>query len=253
VTDGYELAPAVRQAVRFHQHNLLTPSLVGEADRYDVIFCRNLLIYFDRPTQDRAIMVLGRLLMPAGMLFVGPSETGVLLAHHFHSARLSMAFAFRPGAAPSERRSAAAPVIHVQSRPAVRPVATPAARPARVPSADVPASPTRKPAGHTTSAMLETAQRLADEGRFDDAVKTCEAYLRQHSASPPGHYLLALVHDAAGNVRAAEMWYRKTLYLDPEHDGALAHLALLMDTQGRTADAALLRKRVQRLTQKKAT
>lgn len=248
---GYELAPAVRQGVRFYQRNLLTPTLVDEADRYDVIFCRNLLIYFDRPTQDRAISVLGRLLAPGGMLFVGPSETGVMLSHDFHSARLPMAFAFRRGAAPSERRHVAAPPPPRAAAPsAARP---PRPAPARIPFAKAAVPSARPPAEDKPSQTLEAAQRLADEGRFADAIKTCEEYLRQHGASAPGHYLLGLVHDGAGNVKAAEAWYRKTLYLDPQHDGALAHLALLMETQGRAADAQLLRKRVQRVTQKKAT
>jgi chemotaxis protein methyltransferase WspC len=246
---GYELAATVRQAVRFHQRNLLMPTLVDEADRYDVIFCRNLLIYFDRPTQDRAISVLGRLLVPGGMLFVGPSETGVMLAHDFHSARLPMAFAFRRGAAPLERRHLPAPLPAKPAAP--QPVMPPL--PARIPFAKAPTPGARPSAEDKPSPTLEAAQRLADEGRFAEAIKTCEEFLRQHSASAPGHYLLGLVHDAAGNVKTAEAWYRKTLYLDPEHDGALAHLALLMDTQGRAADAQLLRKRVQRVTQKKAT
>ena len=251
---GYSLAPTVRQAVRFHQRNLLMPSLVDEADRYDVIFCRNLLIYFDRPTQDRAITVLGRLLAPGGMLFVGPSETGVMLAHDFQSAKLPMAFAFRRGPAASQR---ATPASASAPRPPARvPAPPPAARPARVPFANVPptapATP-RQPTGNTTAETLAEAQRLADEGRFADAIKACEGYLRQHSASAPGHYLLGLIHDAAGNTPAAEKCYRKTIYLDPEHDGALVHLALLMDTQGRSADAQRLRRRVQRVTQKKAT
>ena len=248
---GYSLAPAVRQTVRFHQRNLLTPSLADEADRYDVIFCRNLLIYFDRPTQDRAITVLGRLLAPGGMLFVGPSETGVMLAHDFHSARLPMAFAFRRGPALSDRSKA--PPAAAAPRPPVRAVTPPPARPARVPFANGPATPARQPVETKPSASLDAAQRLADEGRFADAVRACEEYLRQHSASAPGHYLLGLIHDGAGHAAAAEKCYRKAIYLDPEHDGALAHLALLMDTQGRAAEAQLLRKRVQRLTQKKAT
>ena len=45
---------------------------------YDFIFCRNLLIYFDRPTQRRALARLERLLAPTGMLFVGPVEQAIV-------------------------------------------------------------------------------------------------------------------------------------------------------------------------------
>jgi hypothetical protein len=91
---GYHVAEAVRWQVHFEQGNLLAPGFQPEAEIYDVIFCRNLLIYFDRATQDRAIKVLERLLTK-GFLFVGPSETGLLLSHDFVSAKVSLAFAFR--------------------------------------------------------------------------------------------------------------------------------------------------------------
>ena len=55
------------------------------------------------------------------------------------------------------------------------------------------------------------------------------------------------MRDASGNRADAEAHYRKALYLDPRHSEALAHLALLMDAQGRQADALVLRNRVRRL------
>ena len=251
---GFELDAPARAGVRFHQRNLLTPSLVDQADRYDVIFCRNLLIYFDRPTQDQAIGVLGRLLTPDGMLFVGPSETGVLLAHDFRSASIPMAFAFRPGARDPRRPQS------TSSRPASaapRPRHTPrAARPARMPFASAPAARAGAAvvsAQPTGSAALQAAQRLADEGRLAEAVERCEEHVRRHGPTAPAYYLLGLVHDAGGDPAAAEACYRKTLYLDPAHDGALAHLAAMMDTQGRAADAQRLRRRVGRRSDKKST
>ena len=77
---GHSPADAVQRLVKFRHGNLLD-GLVAEAELYDVIFCRNVLIYFDRVTQDRAIAVLGRLLTPCGWLFVGPSETALLSDH----------------------------------------------------------------------------------------------------------------------------------------------------------------------------
>src|SRR5437868_5412796 len=85
---GYQLKSVVRDQVRFHQANLFAADFLPGTERYDIIWCRNLLIYFDRPTQDRAIEVLSRLLTHEGFLFVGPSETAVLSQHAFRSAKL---------------------------------------------------------------------------------------------------------------------------------------------------------------------
>jgi chemotaxis protein methyltransferase WspC len=104
--NGWRLAPHVCAQVTFQQSNLLDAAFLRDAEPYDVIFCRNLLIYFDRPTQDRATAVLARLLAPDGFLFVGPSETGLLLAHQFPSTKLPLAFAIRGRRSTRNRRPA---------------------------------------------------------------------------------------------------------------------------------------------------
>jgi chemotaxis protein methyltransferase CheR len=47
----------------------------GYADAMDIIFCRNVIIYFDRPTQQAVLARLCRCLKPGGYLFMGHSET----------------------------------------------------------------------------------------------------------------------------------------------------------------------------------
>lgn len=68
------IAPELRTQVQFTQLNLMAPSYPFDRD-VDVVFCRNVLIYFDQPTQ---VAVLSRLighLRPGGYLLVGHSET----------------------------------------------------------------------------------------------------------------------------------------------------------------------------------
>jgi chemotaxis protein methyltransferase CheR len=50
-------------------------SVYDVSDTYDVIFCRNVLIYFDRTTQEQVINRLGRHLRPGGYFFIGHSES----------------------------------------------------------------------------------------------------------------------------------------------------------------------------------
>lgn len=100
---------------------------------------------------------------------------------------------------------------------------------------------------HAKAPGIDDAQRLADQGRFAEAAALCEDTLRREGPSAPAFYLLALVRDASGNASDAVAYYRKALYLDPTHREALAHLALLMDRQGRQADAQVLKNRMRRL------
>ncbi|MGU7783037.1 CheR family methyltransferase [Burkholderia sp. PU8-34] len=99
VADGWLLDERVRACVQFRQANLIEPLGDGGA-RYDFVFCRNVLIYFERDAQDRVIRSLAHRLADDGMLFVGPAETGVAMRHGLRSARIPLAFAFqRPRAA----------------------------------------------------------------------------------------------------------------------------------------------------------
>ena len=67
------VSEALRQLVTFRQLNLLDPSWPMR-ERFDAIFCRNVLIYFDKPTQVRVVQKLAACLAPGGLLFVGHSE-----------------------------------------------------------------------------------------------------------------------------------------------------------------------------------
>ncbi|WP_294236075.1 protein-glutamate O-methyltransferase CheR [uncultured Sphingomonas sp.] len=68
------IAPALRSAIGFAQMNLMDERYpVGEP--MDIIFCRNVLIYFDKPTQEKVVRRLADCLRPGGWLFLGHSES----------------------------------------------------------------------------------------------------------------------------------------------------------------------------------
>ena len=248
---GYRLNDNIRQQVDFEQGNLFAADLLPGAEIYDVIFCRNLLIYFDRTTQDRAIHVLERALTSKGVLFVAPSETGLLLSHDFVSTKVPLAFAFRkPGAVTHEPKwKAAIPPAHrpFAGQPMRPRAATPHVKGARhvVPVAGRDPRPPTMPASD-----LEVARRLADEGHFVEAARSCEESLRLSGPSAEAFYLLGVVRDASGNPSEAAACYRKALYLDPNHHQVLIHLALLMEKLGQKSDAQLLRQRARRVEQR---
>ena len=66
--------PELRAQIRFTQRNLLADDWLSH-ERFDAIFCRNVMIYFDRPTQSRVLDRLAAVLAPRGLLFLGHSES----------------------------------------------------------------------------------------------------------------------------------------------------------------------------------
>jgi chemotaxis protein methyltransferase WspC len=213
---------------------------------YGAIFCRNLLIYFDRETQARAIGILERQLATDGVLFVAPSETGVLLNHNFVPVKTPFAFAFRKGDTDGPRKPDAS---RSSARRTPRTPAT-AAAVSKAPHqrADVAQeAPTVPDEQRGAMVALRVVAELANQGRFEDAVERCEYHLRQSGPSAEAFHLLGLVRDASGDPGEAAACYRRALYLDPNHRGSLVHLALLLEKLGKAPEAALLRKRVHRL------
>jgi chemotaxis protein methyltransferase CheR len=63
----------VRSMVSFKSHNLMEPPPSGGP--FDAIFCRNVMIYFDRPTREKLVNRLASVLRPGGILAVGSAET----------------------------------------------------------------------------------------------------------------------------------------------------------------------------------
>lgn len=245
--DAWRVNDRVAAPVHFEHGNLLAPGFVTGRTHYDAIFCRNLLIYFDRPTQQRAIRALEQLLAPNGWIAVGPAEPVLLFEHGFSSLRVPSGF-----------------LLH-RSPPAARP-APPAARPPKspVPAHEKPVHFTPPPRPKTTppapaapaatapADSLASVRALADAGRLREAAERGAALLARTAPSAELLYTLGLVADAAGDLERAEAFYRKTLYLDPQHADTLGHLALLLEKRGDDRAARQLRQRMMRVNRKEA-
>lgn len=179
VADGYQLAEQVRRKVRFRCGNLLDPGLLAGEAPYDFVFCRNLLIYFDRPTQSEVVEVLKRLLRPDGAMFIGPAEASLLSQHGMQPIGVPLSFVFRRtseaprGARPKAVSDGARPVVAAAvERASIRPSPPPPAKPRqRLSSLVPPASgqPLASPVGE-----FDEIARLADAGQHREARAACE-------------------------------------------------------------------------------
>jgi chemotaxis protein methyltransferase CheR len=73
------IAPVLRRLVTFEQRNLLEIADLGR--RFDAVFCRNVMIYFDKTVQQRVVSMLERHVAPGGFLFISHSESLNGIAH----------------------------------------------------------------------------------------------------------------------------------------------------------------------------
>ena len=77
----YLIAPTIKKRVTFQPRNLLEP--FDRLGQFDIIFCRNVLIYFDRPTKSNVLERMARLMPQDGYLILGGPETTLGLTPQF--------------------------------------------------------------------------------------------------------------------------------------------------------------------------
>jgi chemotaxis protein methyltransferase WspC len=103
-----------------------------------------------------------------------------------------------------------------------------------------------KAANPDAATLLANIAALANEGKSAEARAACESYLRSHEPVAQVFYWLGLLSDVAGSALEAQGFYRKALYLEPQHPDALMHLAALLQSQGDTTGARRLQDRAAR-------
>ncbi len=240
-TGGFLLEARVRNCVRLRTGNLLDPGLFAGEPGYDFVFCRNLLIYFDRQTQVRVLELLKRQLQEGGTLFIGPAEASLASQNGLQALGRQQTFAFR--------MAEAKPVVSQPPRPTssrTRPATVVAPRPAP-PSRSRAAARTLNAAAPAVVAVdiwTEVAN-LANAGRTAEARQRSEQHLQQNGPSAAAYYWLGLICDSAGQGDQACAYYRKAIYLEPQHREALTHLAAHLQAQGDEAGAQRLYRRAQ--------
>src|SRR3546814_495123 len=79
--DKWELTPDIRRMVNYREFNLLG-DLTGLGS-FDIVFCRNVLIYFDQPTKARVLEAISRLMPADGVLYLGGAETVLGITDRF--------------------------------------------------------------------------------------------------------------------------------------------------------------------------
>ncbi|MGG6263796.1 CheR family methyltransferase [Leptolyngbya sp. AN03gr2] len=229
--EGHEIDPTIRKTVNFRQGNLLT-AFSNVQPTYDVIFCRNLLIYLERAACTQVFNTLEQLLLPNGLLFVGASETAKVPGNRFTSVRQPFTFAFQktdPATKPS--RSECTEVQQTLDRTIVKP--------------SIIRSSPRKQAANPTD--LELARQYADVGQIEAAIAHCQAHLQRDCTDAEVYTLLGTLHQVKAEINHAERYFQKALYLNPNHYDALVSLALIKEGRGDLSGAKILQQRLGKL------
>lgn len=257
--DEFVLDDGIRAMVRLEEQNLAEEDPdFWRPDSYDVIFCRNVLMYFSPRKRMEAVARFARAIAADGFLFLAHAETLHGVSRDFHLQHSDGCFYYGRRPLSGERREPAgdaelAPVPAARristngasipdpvnpGRPASQPE-TGAAKPAQSVSFAltmglVQAGRVREALAiieeshHQDSAdpdlIVLKAALLAELGNAKEAAQLCAALLVSDDLNPAAHYLLGFCHEQSGvRARAIES-YRTAAYLDPAF--AMPHLRL---------------------------
>jgi chemotaxis protein methyltransferase WspC len=247
VGDTWEVSRDARRGVNFSRGNVVDPDVLRGVAPFDIVFCRNVLIYLDATARLRLLDTAAHLLRDDGVLVTGHAETSNVVDPLFVSAGVPRTFAYvkRPVDSSSKRApSVSAPVPGRLGTQVVLLRASSSTR-SRGAAPGPRGAAARGRSAPDDSQGLERIKRLGDSGRLSEAIAEGERWIAAHPSSAEGHFLLAVAASAAGRFEAAEKALRRALYLEPSHAGALTQLAALRERAGDVQEAARLRRRVQ--------
>ncbi|MHB8791153.1 MAG: CheR family methyltransferase [Desulfobulbaceae bacterium] len=240
--DGFVLQKTVRDKVRFLQGNIIQPGFMRSLGRYDVVFCRNVLIYFNEEAQHQSMEALHQALQAGGILFTGHAEAGIFYTTKLFSVMHARAFVFR--------RQEPLPAENWRVGEGHGTIAQPPLSPLR-PSVHLTGEAAPRRAGIVrppqAKGELALVRQLADEGRLEEAARRSEEHLRRYGPAAEWYYILGIIRDSQGQSEEALKLLRKAVYIDPENVESLVYLALLAERAGDLDGAANYKRRVKKL------
>jgi chemotaxis protein methyltransferase CheR len=209
------------------------PSLATNTNAMDIIFCRNVLMYFSPEQLRKSVANFHRALRDGGWLFVSASEASHEVFGAFSQGGFEGTAVYRKGPPPPQDRKQAPPllpIVHATlERLRANPVIPVAKREQPAVPAPRPAVPARYPAAE--------ARKLANEGRLSEALIACDQAIKAEKVVASHYYLRGAILQEQDAIDEAIAAFRQALYLD--HSFVVAHFALgnAMLRQGRNRHA----------------
>lgn len=276
----FEIDPRIRKRVTFSYLNLaedVYPSLLNNTNAMDIIFCRNVLMYFSPKTAQKVICNFHRCLVEGGLLIVSPIESPQGLSCEFAREHYPGVVFYRKNSNQSHITESAIPLPWAEETgipflPFLDGITNASIEP--LPDTDsitrqvneVTDSETAAPPPgpleqarvlfdqgcyeeateklciavqdpDNIEAIMLLARTLANQGRLSEAIAWCEKAVAADKLNPASRYLLAVILQEQGQVTDAIAALKLALYLDP--DFALASFALgnLVRRQGRRQES----------------
>jgi chemotaxis protein methyltransferase CheR len=246
---GYRMKDEVRDMVEFHRLNLVTDPLpIDTIGTCDVIFCRNVIIYFTHETAKYVIEHFFDILNPGGYLFLGHSETLWKMSNKYSLVEVGDAFIYKKSLPRgingrrfiTDRRMRPGPLpagVREDRRRQPRRVKAPAVERGADAAVEGGRQAPVKPVADREFTPVEEAKTLLELGEYDKAVSALEKALSSDGTSADLYFLLGLAHEKRNDMDAASDAFHKAVYCDDCYSIAYFHIASILEHAGRLREA----------------
>lgn len=240
IAHGHRVVDRVRKLTTFQYHNLIKePYPLALMGNWDVIFCRNVTIYFRLESTRRVVDNYYESLNPGGYLFIGHSETLTSISDRFEPVEVGGVFLYRKplpkrhhafsDAAPKRETTAAASARRRDQKAPLR--RTPAPRLVEAPVAHAPAEASPGPESEIES-LLRTAREASEDGHTAVVLEAAARVLDLDSNNPHAFLLTAFAHADSGQMESAIAECQRALAIEPLLPAARYVLGIIYQQQG---------------------
>jgi len=202
----WQINAEYKRFVKFQYHNLIKsrfPSIIDNIAGFDLVICRNVIIYFSPETIAGLVPCFHESLTDGGWLVMGHAEPNQQLFRDFRTVNT-------PGAVLYQRADGHRTRHAVPAEPAV-PAVT---------AAHQPVLP--------RLTALARIRQLADCGQWEAAAAACDALLAATPMDAWGHFYRAMIHEQVGQAEDCEKALRRAIYLDRRMVLPHYHLGLFL-------------------------
>ncbi len=246
--DGYyHVNREIRDPVRFFHGNLIEETFLNslEKSNFHIIFCRNLLIYFDRTTKIKAMNIISELLHDDGLLVVGHADTAMLPSLGYKRFSQKYSFTYIRGDSCLKPYEDVNQRLKIRGKELIQTLSE---------SRRLHAEKNRKSEKKscektrlTKKACYQQIEILIDSNNFVDAEDLCKEYIADFSDDGEIYHYLGVVLYVQDKYDVAEEAFKKAVYLHPGDESALLYLAEIARNRGETAVAERYEQRAARI------
>ena len=272
--DKYFLDESIKQMVEFSYFNLVTePYPLLEMSGWDIIFCRNVTIYFQHESTKKVIHNFYRSLRQGGYLFAGYSESLRYLSDEFTTVQVGGTFVYKKEPRDKRPKKKARQTKRKRSRQRTPPSdrsrrletlpyrkgdeiqqicdrAKELLETGKPEQAGDLLAPYLEKSTSSESVLLLQAEIFLNQGDLEKAVQLCQRIISCEPLSVAGYYLLGVVYRTWEKERKAIEEFKRVLYLQSEHALARFNLGDLYSQVGQIDEARLEYANVVRLLRK---